>query len=203
MTCLLVVDVQNDFCPGGALAVPNGDQIIDKINALIPKFDIVIQTQDWHPADHTSFASNHPGKEPMDTTQMEYGEQVLWPDHCIQGTKGAQFHPDLITKPTQSIIRKGYRKDIDSYSAFYENDHQTPTGLTGYLNNREVSKIVVTGLATDFCVKWTVLDGIKEGFELEIVEDAVRGIDVEGSLDQAWQEMSDAGVQISNISSYK
>lgn len=195
MKALLIVDVQNDFCPGGALEVPDGDQIIPIINKLSQQFDVVIQTQDWHPEGHFSFASSHDGKEPFETTEMPYGEQVLWPDHCIQGSEGADFHPDLITDRSQLIIRKGFRKEIDSYSAFYENDDLTTTGLTGYLREREVDTLYAVGLATDFCVKWSVTDGIKEGFRLFVIEDAVKGIDIDGSVDQAWSEMLDAGAQ--------
>jgi len=195
MKSLLIVDVQNDFCPNGALEVPGGDQVIPVINELIPQFNCIVQTQDWHPPSHRSFASNHSGKNPMDTITMDYGEQILWPDHCIQGTHGAQFHRDLNTKASHLIIRKGFRPEIDSYSAFYENDHTTSTGLTGYLETRNIKELYVTGLAADFCVKWSVLDGIKEGFDIYIVKEAVRGIDVDGSLKQAWIEMKNAGVQ--------
>jgi nicotinamidase/pyrazinamidase len=195
MNALLIVDVQNDFCPGGALEVPKGDEVVPVINKLNKKFDNVIQTQDWHPKGHWSFASSYQGKEPFGTTKLDYGEQVLWPDHCVQQTQGADFHPDLDTQPTQLIIRKGFRKSIDSYSAFYENDHETATGLTGYLDDRNIDTIYVTGLATDFCVKWSVLDGIKEGFTVYVVEDAIRGIDVNGSLKQALNEMKEAGAK--------
>lgn len=198
MKTLLIIDVQNDFCPGGALAVPDGDAVIPVINSLIHRFDAVIQTQDWHPAGHHSFASSHKEKEPYDTIEMEYGTQVLWPDHCVQGTQGAEFHPDLNTTNTEVIIRKGFRKEIDSYSTFYENDHNTPTGLTGYLHERGINELYVAGLATDFCVKWSVLDGLKENFKVHIVEDAVKGIDIEGSVDQAWKEMEDAGAEITS-----
>lgn len=195
MKALLIVDVQNDFCPGGALEVPDGDMVVPVINTLSGEFDAVIQTQDWHPEGHFSFASSHDDKDPFDTTTMPYGEQVLWPDHCVQNSTGADFHPDLETHRSQLIVRKGFRKDIDSYSAFYENDNETTTGLTGYLRSRNIDTLYAVGLATDFCVKWSVLDGIKEGFNLYVVEDAVRGIDIEGSVDQAWQEMLDAGAE--------
>ncbi|PAU93938.1 nicotinamidase [Aliifodinibius salipaludis] len=201
MEALLIIDVQNDFCPGGALEVPNGEQIIPTINKLSREFDIVIQTQDWHPKGHSSFASSHQGKEPFEIIEMPYGEQVLWPDHCVQSSPGANFHPDLETKRSQLIIRKGFRKDIDSYSAFYENDDETTTGLTGYLKDRDIDTLCAVGLATDFCVKWSVIDGIKEDFNLYVVEDAVKGIDIDGSVDQAWQEMLDKGAQ--KISSQK
>lgn len=196
MKALLIVDIQNDFCPGGALAVPDGDTIVTPVNKLVNVFDTVIQTQDWHPAGHLSFASSHDGKEPYDTVEMDYGTQVLWPDHCVQGSMGAEFHPELNTLKTQVIIRKGFRKSIDSYSTFFENDQETVTGLTGYLNQRGITDLYTVGLATDFCVKWSVLDGIDEGFNMHIVEDAVKGIDLEGSLYAAWDEMKEKGVNI-------
>jgi nicotinamidase/pyrazinamidase len=196
MNALLVVDIQNDFCPGGALAVPNGNKIIPVVNRLIDHFDVVIQTQDWHPAGHRSFATSHTGKNPYDTIELDYGTQVLWPDHCVQGTKGAEFHPDLNTLKSQVIIRKGFRKQIDSYSTFFENDQKTTTGLTGYLRQRGITDLYTTGLATDFCVKWSILDGIDEGFSMHIVEDAVSGIDLNGSLEKAWSEMKTAGARI-------
>lgn len=189
----MIIDVQNDFCPGGALEVPNGDVIIPTINKLSEQFDIVIQTQDWHPQGHSSFASSYQGKKPYETIEMSYGEQVLWPDHCIQSSKGSDFHADLETSRSQLIIRKGFRKNIDSYSAFYENDNSTTTGLTGYLKERNIDTLYAVGLATDFCVKWSVIDGIKEGFDVYVVEDAVKGIDIEGSVGQAWDEMLDQG----------
>lgn len=195
MDALLIIDVQNDFCPGGALAVPDGDAVVPVINRLSKKFDIVLQTQDWHPAGHSSFASTHDGEEPYNTIKMSYGEQVLWPDHCVQGSKGAAFYPDLDTSRSQLIVRKGFRKQIDSYSAFYENDNETPTGLAGYLRERNIDKLFIAGLATDFCVKWSVLDAVKEGFSVTVIEDAVRGIDIDESVDQAWDEMHIAGAQ--------
>ena len=196
MKALLVVDIQYDFCPGGALAVPDGDAIIPAVNNLIDHFDVIIQTQDWHPAGHSSFASSHKGKDPFDTIEMDYGTQVLWPDHCVQGSKGAEFHNDLNTLKSQVIIRKGFRKAIDSYSTFFENDQETATGLTGYLKQRGITELYAVGLATDFCVKWSILDGIDEGFTMHIVEDAVKGIDLNGSLDEAWDEMKKKGVKI-------
>jgi nicotinamidase/pyrazinamidase len=196
MKALLVVDIQYDFCPGGALAVPDGDKIIPTVNKLIEHFDVIVQTQDWHPAGHSSFASSHNGKNPYDTVEMDYGTQVLWPDHCVQGSKGAEFHKDLRTQKSQVIIRKGFRKAIDSYSTFFENDQKTATGLSGYLKERGIKKLYTVGLATDFCVKWSVLDGIDEGFSMHIVEDAVKGIDLNGSLDEAWDEMKKKGVKI-------
>lgn len=195
MKALLVIDIQNDFCPGGALAVPEGDSIIPIVNRLIDSFDIIIQTQDWHPSGHSSFASSHEGKNPFDPIQMEYGEQVLWPDHCVQGSEGANFHPNLNTNKSQVIVRKGFRIDIDSYSTFYENDKKTTTGLTGYLNERGITDLYTVGLATDFCVKWSVLDGLKEEFKMILVEDAVRGIDLNGSVEDSLKEMKSKGVQ--------
>jgi nicotinamidase/pyrazinamidase len=195
MRALVLVDIQNDFCPGGALEVPNGDDVVPPTNKLLSKFDCIVQTQDWHPNSHASFASNHDGKEPYDTIQMDYGEQVLWPDHCIQNTTGADFHEDLNTAPSQLIVRKGFRKQVDSYSAFFENDHETVTGLHGYLQERDITTLYLTGLATDFCVKWTALDARKLGYEVYLVKDAVRGIDVEGSVKSALNEMKEAGVK--------
>lgn len=196
MQALLIIDLQNDFCPGGALAVPEGDQIVPLVNRLADRFDHVLQTQDWHPPGHHSFASAHAGHEPLETVEMKYGEQTLWPDHCVQGTEGAAFHPDLDTTRTELIIRKGFRPDIDSYSAFFENDHKTPTGLTGYLRERSIDELYLVGLATDFCVKWSALDGLKQDFDVHVIEDAVRGIDADGSLEKAWQEMREAGVDV-------
>lgn len=194
MKALIIVDVQNDFCPGGALAVPNGDEVIEPINDMMDSFDCIVQTQDWHPTDHRSFASNHEGKSPYDSIEMNYGEQVLWPDHCVQGSTGAEFHKDLRNKPSQLIIRKGFRKDIDSYSAFFENDQSTVTGLHGYLQARGVKELYVAGLATDFCVKWTALDGRKLEYDVNLITDAVKGIDMDGSVDTAMNEMKEAGV---------
>jgi len=193
MKALLIIDVQNDFCPGGNLAVPEGDAVVPVINTLIDQFDIIIQTQDWHPANHSSFASNHTDKNPYDIMEMEYGTQVLWPDHCIQNSLGAAFHPELNTEKTQVIIRKGFRTDIDSYSTFFENDKITATGLSGYLRERGVEELYATGLATDFCVKWSILDGLQEGFKMFLVQDAVRGIDLNGSLQSALDEMKEKG----------
>lgn len=201
MEALLIVDIQNDFCPGGALAVPNGDKIIPIVNKLIDRFDTIIQTQDWHPKGHLSFASSHSNKDEYDTIEIDYGTQVLWPDHCIQGSRGGEFHPDLNTQKTQVIIRKGFRKGIDSYSTFFENDQKTKTGLTGYLKTRGITDLYTVGLATDFCVKWSILDGIDEGFTMHIIEDAVAGIDLDGSLNQAWKEMNEKGVNITTSKS--
>jgi len=196
MKVLLAIDVQNDFCPGGSLAVPEGDQIIPVVNRLSEQFGHMILTQDWHPAGHSSFASSHDGKKPYETIEMPYGEQVLWPDHCVQNSEGGEFHPDLDTERAEVIIRKGFRKEVDSYSAFYENDHKTQTGLAGYLRERGFTDIYVCGLATDFCVRWSVHDGRKEGFRMHVVEDGTRGIDIDGSIDQAWREMKSVGAEI-------
>ena len=191
---LVVVDVQNDFCPGGALEVPDGDAVVPAINRIAPRFAARILTQDWHPPGHRSFASSHPGRAPFETTELAYGEQVLWPDHCVQGTTGAAFHPELATDGADLVLRKGFRPEIDSYSAFYENDRRTPTGLAGYLRGRGISRLVFVGLATDFCVAWSVIDGAREGFEVAVIEDACRAIDLDGSLAAAWEEMAAAGV---------
>lgn len=192
---LIVVDVQNDFCPGGALAVAGGDEIVPGINALMAEFDAVILTQDWHPAGHSSFASEHPGKAPLETVEMAYGTQVLWPDHCIQGTSGAAFHPDL-RADGDLIIRKGFRKGIDSYSAFFENDHQTPTGLEGYLRTRGLEALTFVGLATDFCVNYSAVDAARLGFDATVRQDLCRAIDAGGSLDAALGLMKEAGVTL-------
>ena len=192
---LIVIDVQNDFCTGGALAVTDGDAIIPQINALMADFACVVLTQDWHPADHASFAANHPGAAPFSMIQMAYGPQVLWPVHCVQGSAGAEFHADLQLNAAQLIVRKGFRAGIDSYSAFFENDHKTPTGLEGYLRARGIAKLTLVGLATDFCVAWTALDGRRFGFDVTVIEDACRAIDLDGSLARAWDEMVAAGVR--------
>jgi len=193
--CLLVVDVQNDFIPGGALAVARGDKVVPLVNRLAARFENVVLTQDWHPRGHASFASSHPGKKPFETIDLAYGTQVLWPDHCVQGTSGAAFHPDLDATRAQLVIRKGYHRDIDSYSGFLEADRKTATGLAGYLRERGLKKLYVCGLATDFCVAWTALDGRQAGFEVWVIEDASRAIDLEGSLAAAWNEMHAAGVR--------
>ncbi|WP_171124120.1 MULTISPECIES: bifunctional nicotinamidase/pyrazinamidase [unclassified Ruegeria] len=192
---LIVIDVQNDFCPGGALAVPEGDKIVAPINAMMNDFDAVILTQDWHPAGHSSFASSHSGKNPFDMTEMPYGPQVLWPDHCVQGTKGAAFHPDL-RSDGDLIIRKGFRSDIDSYSAFFENDQTTPTGLEGYLNTRGLRKLTMVGLATDFCVHFSAVDAARLGFDVTVRMDMCRAIDLDGSLAAAQSAMRNAGVTL-------
>lgn len=195
MYALLVIDVQNDFCPGGKLAVPSGDDIIKTINTISPLFQYVIQTQDWHPLDHSNFASNHSSKNAYDTIELPYGEQILWPNHCVQESRGAEFHPDLETWNTSMIIRKGFRKEIDSYSAFFENDKTTSTGLKGYLDSLEVTTVFIVGLATDFCVKWSALDALKCGYKTYVIEDAIKGIDIDNSVEEAMKEMRDAGVE--------
>jgi nicotinamidase-related amidase len=193
---LLIVDVQNDFCPGGALAVPGGDEIVSVVNKLAAGFPHVILTQDWHPAGHASFASSHPGKKPFDTIEVSYGQQTLWPDHCVQGTQGAAFHTWLDVPHAELVLRKGYRRAIDSYSAFRENDRRTPTGLAGYLRERGLERITVCGLATDFCVFYSAVDGREAGFEVSVVTSACRGIDMDGSIARAMRSMSEAGVTI-------
>ena len=193
---LIVIDMQNDFCPGGSLAVPHGDQIIDPINRLMEDFDAVILTQDWHPADHASFADNHDGAAPFSVTQMPYGPQVLWPRHCVIGTPGAAFHRDLAVKRADMVLRKGFRAGIDSYSAFYENDHATPTGLAGYLRERGITQLSLVGLAHDFCVAWSAIDAARLGFATQVIEDACRAIDMDGSLAAARKAMRDAGVTL-------
>lgn len=193
---LIVVDIQNDFCPDGALAVPEGDAVVPLINRLMKRFAHVIFTQDWHTPGHSSFASAHPGKSPYETVEASYGPQILWPDHCVQGTEGAQFRWDLDVTRAELIVRKGFRPEIDSYSTFYENDHATSTGLAGYLRERGFRHVYLCGLATDFCVKWSALDARSEGFRATVVEDACRAIDLEGSLAAARAEMQAAGVAL-------
>ena len=192
---LAVIDVQNCFVPGGTLPVPEGDKIIPIINRLAPAFRHVVITQDWHTKGHVSFASSHPGKKPFETVSLPYGTQVLWPDHCVQGTADANLHPALNIPHAELVIRKGYRKQMDSYSAFYEADGKTPTGLTGYLKDRGLKKVYLVGLATDFCVAWSALDAVKSGFTAYVIEDATRGIDTQGSLGKAWKDMTGAGVK--------
>jgi len=193
---LIVIDVQNDFCPGGALAVAGGDAIIGRINGLMERFATVLLTQDWHPATHASFAANHPGAAPFDLTTLAYGPQVLWPTHCVQGTPGAAFHPALRTEPAQLIVRKGFRPAIDSYSAFFENDRTTPTGLEGYLRDRAVTAVTLVGLATDYCVAHSALDAARLGFRTTVLEGACRAIDRDGSLAGARARMQAAGVAL-------
>jgi nicotinamidase/pyrazinamidase len=192
----IVIDVQNDFCPGGALAVAGGDEIISRINGLMSDFATVVLTQDWHPADHSSFAANHPGAAPFTLVEMPYGPQVLWPTHCVQGTGGAEFHANLRTEPAQLIVRKGFRSGIDSYSAFFENDHTTPTGLEGYLRSRGVTAITFAGLATDYCVAYSALDAARLGFGATVLNGACRAIDLNGSLAAARDLMRAAGVSM-------
>lgn len=191
---LIVIDMQADFCPGGALAVAGGDGIVGPINALMDDFDAVVLTQDWHPADHASFAANHPGAEPFSLTQMPYGPQVLWPAHCVIGTEGADFHAGLDLSRADLVIRKGFRPGIDSYSAFFENDHATPTGLAGYLRDRGLTDLSFVGLAHDFCVAWSAIDAAKLGFTATVIEAATRAIDLDGSFERARAEMRAAGV---------
>ncbi len=193
--CLIVVDVQNDFCPGGALAVPRGDEIVPLVNRIAQRFPTVVLTQDWHPAGHASFASSHPGRKPFETIRLRYGKQVLWPDHCVQGTPGAAFHAALETGGAQLVIRKGHHAKVDSYSAFLEADRKTRTGLDGYLKSRGVKRVYCVGLATDFCVAWTALDARRYGLQAAVIEDACRAIDTEGSLAAAWRSMQEAGVK--------
>jgi nicotinamidase/pyrazinamidase len=192
---LIVVDVQRDFCPGGALAVPGGDAIVPPINRLARDFTHVVLTQDWHPAGHASFASAHSGRAPFETIEMPYGAQTLWPDHCVQASVGAAFHPALEIPHAELIIRKGYHPAIDSYSAFRENDRETPTGLAGYLRERGIERVTLCGLATDFCVLYSALDAREFGFAATVVLDACRGIDLDGSLSHALNAMRAAGVE--------
>ena len=194
ITALVVIDVQNDFCPGGQLAVTDGDQVVSPINQMINKAHTVIATQDWHPAGHTSFASRHDGRTPFETIEVSYGPQTLWPDHCIQGTQRAAFHPDLHIDAAQMIIRKGFRAAVDSYSAFFENDKVTVTGLHGYLQDRRIKKVVMAGLATDYCVAYSALDAARLGYDVQVVLPACRAIDLDGSLAAAAQQMTAAGV---------
>lgn len=192
--CLVAVDLQYDFMPGGALAVPDGDAVVPLVNRLLPCFAHMVATQDWHPPGHFSFASAQ-GGEPFGSIEAPYGAQTLWPDHCVQGTPGAEFHRDFRLDRAELIVRKGFHREIDSYSAFYENDRRTPTGLAGYLRERGFRRLFFAGLATDFCVSWSVEDARREGFEAVVVEDACRAIDLEGSLAAAWQAMDAAGAR--------
>jgi len=191
---LLVIDVQRDFLPGGALAVPDGDAVVPVINQLAPHFDHVLLTQDWHPANHISFAANHAGAAPYETIDLPYGKQVLWPTHCVQGSAGADFAPGLTMPHAELVIRKGFRRNVDSYSAFQEADKQTPTGLAGYLRERGLTRLFLCGLATDFCVAWSALDARTSGFDVWVIEDACRAIDLDESLARAWRDMEQAGV---------
>ncbi|WP_371227021.1 bifunctional nicotinamidase/pyrazinamidase [Pseudomonas sp. QE6] len=194
----LVIDVQNDFCSGGALAVPNADSLVPIINHLADRFEHIVLTQDWHPANHQSFATSHPGQEPFNKIQLPYGEQTLWPVHCVQGTHGAALHPELAIPKAELILRKGFRHSIDSYSALYENDHTTPTGLGGYLRERGIRRLFLAGLATDYCVLYSALDARREGFEVVVLLDACRGLDLNGSLESSIQVMLEAGVAVVN-----
>ena len=191
---LIVIDVQNDFCPDGALAVAQGDAIIPQINALMGQFQTVVLTQDWHPVDHSSFAANHAGAAAFSTVQMPYGAQTLWPSHCVQGTKGAEFHPALRSDLAQLVIRKGFRAGIDSYSALFENDKITPTGLDGYLRARGITGLTLVGIATDYCVAFSALDAVAQGFDVTVLQEACRAIDLDGSLARQKQAMAAAGV---------
>ena len=195
-SALIVVDVQNDFCPGGALAVAGGHEIIPVVNRLIAGSDHVFLTQDWHPSGHSSFASSHPGNGPFETVEMPYGTQTLWPDHCVQGTLGAEFHPALEWSKAELVIRKGFRTSIDSYSAFYENDRKTPTGLAGYLRERGIGDLTLVGLATDFCVAYSAIDAMRLGFNATVLLEGCRAIDLGGSLDAMKQQMAEAGVRL-------
>lgn len=193
---LIVIDVQNDFCEGGALEVPKASQIIEGINGLMAQFDTIVLSQDWHPNNHSSFASQHSGRIPYDVVTMPYGPQVLWPDHCVAGSGGAEFHAELNTKPAQMIVRKGFRPAIDSYSAFFENDHSTPTGLHGYLKERDVSCVTLVGLAYDFCVQYSALDAAELGYSVSVDASLCRAIDLDMSKSAATSAMQDAGIQI-------
>ena len=192
---LIVVDMQNDFCPGGALGVAKGDEVVTAVNGLATRFPHVVLTQDWHKPGHLSFASSHANRTAFESMEMSYGTQILWPDHCVVDSEGAAFHRDLAIPHAELVIRKGFRPEIDSYSAFYENDRTTPTGLAGYLRERRFSRVFLAGLATDFCVHYSALDARREGFDAVVVEDACRGIDLDGSLARAWAHMLEAGVR--------
>lgn len=196
MSALIVIDVQNDFCPGGALAVPEGDLIVQGINAMMAEAEAVVLTQDWHPEGHSSFASEHVGQEPYSMIDMPYGPQVLWPDHCVIGSAGAAFHTDLLADRAEMVIRKGFRRAIDSYSAFFENDHTTPTGLDGYLRTRQITQVTLVGLATDFCVAYSAIDAAKLGYDVTVRMDLCRAIDLNGSLDAAKEQMLQVGVTL-------
>ena len=193
---LLVVDIQNDFCPGGALAVPHGDEVVPIVNRLARRFPHVILTQDWHPPRHQSFASEHPGRRPYETIAVAYGQQILWPDHCVEGTPGAAFRADLDIPHAELIIRKGYRREVDSCSALFENDHATPTGLIGYLRERGLSRLFLAGLAYDFCVRYSAEDAHENGFAVIVVRDACRGIDVGGSVADTDKRLAELGVPV-------
>jgi nicotinamidase/pyrazinamidase len=199
---LIVVDVQNDFCSGGALAVPGGEKVVPAINRIAEKFQSVVLTQDWHPGDHVSFASNHPHKRPYDTIELSYGRQVLWPDHCVQGTAGADFHSALETARASLVLRKGIHRNIDSYSAFFENDHKTSTGLAGYLRERGLKTLFFAGLAFDFCVRYSAEDARKAGFRVIVIEEACRGIDLDGSVAATHQSLKSLGIPVVGIEAF-
>jgi nicotinamidase/pyrazinamidase len=192
---LLVVDIQNDFCSGGRLAVPRGEEVVPFINELARRFEHVVLTQDWHPAGHHSFASSHPGKKPYESIELSYGSQILWPDHCVQDSEGAKLHGDLRIPHAELVLRKGYHREIDSYSAFYENDHKTHTGLAGYLRERGFARVFIAGLAFDFCVRFSAEDAKREGFEVAVVESACRGIDIEGSVRATHRALETLGIR--------
>ena len=199
---LIVVDVQNDFCTGGALAVPDGEKVIPAINRIAQRFRNVVLTQDWHPRDHVSFASNHAHKKPYDTIRLPYGTQVLWPDHCVQDTQGAEFHKSLHIAQASLVLRKGFRRDIDSYSVLYENDYKTPTGLLGYLRERELKTVFLAGLALDFCVRYSAEDARKAGLEVAVIEDACRGIDLDGSVAATHASFKALGIPVVGIEAF-
>jgi nicotinamidase/pyrazinamidase len=199
---LIVVDVQNDFCTGGALAVPDGEKVVPAINRIARRFENVVLTQDWHPKDHVSFASNHPHKRPFETIELGYGQQVLWPEHCVQGSAGANFHSALETDRASLVVRKGIHRDIDSYSAFYENDHKTSTGLAGYLRERGLGTLFFVGLAFDFCVRYSAEDARKAGFEAVVIEEACRGIDLDGSVAATHRSLRSLGIPVVGIEAF-
>jgi nicotinamidase/pyrazinamidase len=199
---LLVIDVQNDFCTGGALAVPGGERVVPAINRIAQKFANVVLTQDWHPREHVSFHSNHAQKRPFDTIELDYGSQVLWPEHCVQGTAGAEFHRDLQVTHASLVVRKGFRRGIDSYSAFFENDHKTPTGLLGYLRERELETVFVAGLALDFCVRYSAEDARKAGLHVAVIEDACRGIDLDGSVAATHRSLKALNIPVVGIEAF-
>jgi nicotinamidase/pyrazinamidase len=199
---LIIVDVQNDFCTGGGLAVPDGERVVPAINRIAEKFESVMLTQDWHPSDHVSFASNHPHRRPYDTIELSYGSQVLWPDHCVQGSVGANFHNSLEITRASLIVRKGFHQNIDSYSAFLENDHNTPTGLAGYLRERGLKKLFFVGLAFDFCVRYSAEDARRAGFEAFVIEEACRSIDIDGSVRSTHHSFKSLGISIVGIEAF-
>lgn len=201
MDALLVIDLQKDFCSGGSLAVPAGDEVVPVINELMPRFDVVVMTQDWHPSGHLSFASSHPGRKPYDVVTLGDKEQVLWPDHCVQGSAGAMLHPNLAFSSAHYLIRKGCQRTVDSYSAFFDNDQSRPTGLCGLAKELGVDHFYVVGLATDFCVLWTVLDGLRLGFSMTVIEEGVQGIDINNSVSNAFAKMHQAGARLVSLAS--